>query len=73
MNESLSRSPFYEIRHAIQDNPILLAEDFTETNYNVYIYEQIRKSKYVTVGTYEGIEGDRRMGYCNFIYFDVSF
>jgi hypothetical protein len=74
MNENLSSSPFYELRHAIKNNPIVLAKDHTDImHYDFYIYDRLAEGGFITIEGEEVIQHYRQLGYCNFVYIDVSF
>ncbi|KAI6171477.1 hypothetical protein M3Y97_01048800 [Aphelenchoides bicaudatus] len=71
-----SRSPFFEIREAIKNNPIRYAEDFVGADDDCveqYVMNQVQKSNWITVATNERIMISRHDGYCNMIYMPTNF
>lgn len=75
MNENITKSPYYEIRQAIQDNPIHVAYEsgVQDEDVDAYVVAHVRTGKWITIDSVENIEITKHLGYCNLIYFDVSF
>lgn len=70
-----SASSFFEIREAIQNNPILLADEvegIDEDEVNDYVNNKVREGGWITIGSNEDIAIDRHNGFCNMIYIEVS-
>lgn len=67
-------SPFYEIRKAIEHNPIRLAEEFINEgdNEDAYVLEKVKQGNWITIGSNEDIASFRQLGYCNMVYIPVS-
>jgi hypothetical protein len=71
-------SSYFEIREAIKNNPILLASDMgvgyeNEDDVDAFVFNKVREKNLITIGSNEDIAVARYAGFCNFIYFDVSF
>lgn len=61
-------SPFFELRQALQNNPIVLGQDL-----NVNVMDKVGEGGWITVQTTELIAVSKHMGYCNFVYMKVNF
>ncbi|KAI6171297.1 hypothetical protein M3Y97_01055900 [Aphelenchoides bicaudatus] len=68
-------SPYFEIREAIENNPIRIAEDYEKDNdlQDAYVMNHVRDGKWITIGSNEDIAVYRHDGYCNMIYIDTNF
>jgi hypothetical protein len=72
-NPNITISPFYELRQATQNNPIVLAdEQIADEHIDYYVMDRVREGQWITIESNEGIEYTRQIGYCNMVYMEVS-
>lgn len=69
-----AESPFFEIRQAIKNNKIALADEMgvDDDQLDRYVMDKVRGGGWITIGSNEDIAVSRHAGFCNMIYMDVS-
>lgn len=70
-----NRSVFKNIRRATKDNPVRLATDMmgSDDDPDIYVMEKLMEGDWITVQTQKAAMISRYQGYCNMVYYEVSF
>jgi hypothetical protein len=68
-------SPFFEIRDAIKNNKIVLADELgvEDAELENFVNNKVREGGWITIGSNEDIVVSRHAGFCSMVYYDVNF